>query len=407
MSTIRFKREISSRIADLVRQFPALILTGARQTGKTTLLRELFPNHAYVTLDLPSAAELAENDPQAFLANYPPPVLVDEAQYAPKLFRHLKIAIDQNRSEPGRFILTGSQKFNLMKEVSDSLAGRCVWLELEGLSLPELTQAGIDSSALDVLARILTRGTQPELWARPELSATDYYRSYLATYLERDVRQILNIASLRDFERFIRVCAARSGQLVNKSEIAKDVGVSAHTANQWLSVLEASNQIALLEPYFINTTKRIVKTPKLYFCEVGLLSFLLGLDEANILQSPFVGAMWECYCFAELRKVEKNRGLNSKLWFYRDNRAREVDFLVEHRNHLDFIEVKWTTQPDIAAAKAMEAVAADLFPAKSRYLIQPGRRYVVCRSEVVYPLGSAATATPLSGMLTALGADRN
>lgn len=402
MSTIRFKREISSRIADLAHQFPALILTGARQTGKTTLLRELFPHHSYVTLDLPSAAELAENDPQAFLANYPPPVLIDEAQYAPMLFRHLKIAIDQNRDHAGQFILTGSQKFNLMKEVSDSLAGRCVWLELEGLSLPELRQTGMEPNALDVLARILTRGTQPELWARPQISATDYYRSYLATYLERDVRQILNISSLRDFERFIRVCAARNGQLINKSEIAKDVGVSAHTVNQWLSVLEASNQIALLEPYFINTTKRIVKTPKLYFCEVGLLSFLLGLDQSNISQSPFVGAMWESYCFAELRKVEKNHGLNSKLWFYRDNRAREVDFLVEHHNHLDFVETKWTARPDIAAAKAMEAVAADLFPAKSRYLIQPGRRYVVCRSEVAYPLGPATTALSLSQLISGL-----
>ncbi|MBI2603879.1 MAG: ATP-binding protein [Deltaproteobacteria bacterium] len=375
-----FKREIAERCQQLTAQYPALILTGARQTGKTTLLTLLFPQHKYVTLDLPSDAELAERDPQLFLSQFGNrSVIIDEAQYAPKLFRHLKIAIDADRKNFGRFILTGSQKFNLMKEVADSLAGRCVWLELEGLSSVELTQGNWTFENLDDICRLMTRGSMPELWDRPDLGAADYYRTYLATYLERDVRQIVNVASLRDFERLIRLLAFRNGQLLNLSELAKDAGVSVNTVKQWVSVLEASNQIALLEPFFGNPSQRVIKSPKVYFSETGLLSFLLGLNKDTVSQSPFVGAMWETLLFSELRKLIKHRRSEGQIWFYRDTRQRELDFLLEVSGVLHFIEGKWTQIVHEREAKNINIVY-ELFREKLSLPLKLGKRIVLCRT---------------------------
>ncbi len=390
-----YPREIEKRIEKLSKQFPVIILTGARQTGKTTLLKEKFPAFNYITLDLPSLAEQAENDPQQFLLQNPPPLIVDEAQYAPKLFRHLKLVVDQDRNATGQYILTGSQKFSLMKEVSDSLAGRCVWLELEGLSLSELKQGNIDQLDLQQLSKIISRGSLPELWQKPDLSVTDYYRSYLATYLERDVRQIINVSSLRDFERFIRICAARNGQLLNKSDLAKDVGITSNTVSQWLSILEACNQIVLLEPYFGNTGKRVIKSPKLYFCELGLLCLLLGIDESNILSSPFIGNIWETYVFSEFRKWIKNIKLNSYLWFYRDNRSREVDFILEEDGKLNLFEVKWTATPDQRDANIMNAVFCDLEEKNKKLLISMGDKYLISRTPHNYRLDNGTTVLNL------------
>jgi len=399
LSTIRFNRDLSSHLRNLADQFPAIIVTGARQTGKTTILKDVFPDHNYLSLDLPSLAEQAENDPEAFLQSNPPPLLIDEAQYAPKLFRHLKIEIDKNRQAYGQYILTGSQKFNLMKEVSDSLAGRCVWLELEGLSLNEIKQIKDDVNTIEQIYQYLVRGSLPELWARPALSVPDYYRSYLATYLERDVRQILNIGSLRDFERFIRVCAIRNGQLLNKTDVAKDVGIAVNTVTQWLSILEASNQIALLEPYFGNAGKRVVKTPKIYFCEIGMLCYLLGINEKNIQQSPFIGNIWEAFIYAEFRKLIKNTRLEAQIWFYRDNRAREVDFIVEHDNHLDFFEVKWTENPDKSATKVLNNVYGDMQQKNKNVLMQMGKKFVFSRTKNEIPLSNEVKAINLNYFL--------
>ena len=215
-------RSIASRIIGLATSFPAVVFTGARQVGKTTLLTSLFPNHRKVSLDLPSEAEKAEREPERFLADNPPPVLIDEVQYAPGLFRHLKVAIDSRRSDPGQFILTGSQKFTLMREVSDSLAGRVGIAELEGLSSEEISGAGIPLDPITLIAR----GGFPELWTNSNMAVTEFYRSYLSTYLERDVRQLINVSSLRDFERFLRALAARNAQSLNKSELGRDVGIS-------------------------------------------------------------------------------------------------------------------------------------------------------------------------------------
>ena len=226
-------------------------------------------------------------------------------QYAPGLFRHLKAAIDERRHDMGRYILTGSQNFTLMKGISDSLAGRCGIVELENLALHEInavTPPGDDAASL---AGLMARGQFPELWRAPELPAADFFASYLATYLERDVRQILNVASLRDFERFVRVLAARSAAMLNKSDVARDTGVAVKTIGEWVSVLQASGQIVLLEPWHVSFGKRVVKTPKVYFRDSGLLCFLLGLDASTLLTSPALGAVWETFVFAEMRKLNE------------------------------------------------------------------------------------------------------
>ena len=383
-----FQRDISERIRKLGSQYPAVILTGARQTGKTTLLKEIYPDHKYISLDLPSDAELAENDPEQFFKLVGDDnVIIDEAQYAPKMFRYLKILIDKNRKSYGKFILTGSQKFNLMKEVSDSLAGRCVWLELEGLSLSELSSMESVKNGPSFLLQFMVRGSQPELWERPELDPSEYYRTYLATYLERDVRQIVNISSLRDFERFLRIMAVRNGQLLNFSDVAKDVGTSPNTVKQWTSILEASNQIYLLEPYFSNTGKRVIKSPKVYFNEVGMLSFLLGFHKGNIEQSPFIGNLWETLVCSEFRKAMKNKKPQSSLWFYRDQQAREVDFLFEHSNSLDFFEIKWSTAvPNDKDLKSLHGVYKDM-EKKGRLMVNLGKKFLLSRVEKPYLKG--------------------
>jgi uncharacterized protein len=392
LAIIRLKRHIegmwkprleSASIMNDSKQFPALVLTGARQTGKTSLLRQTFPNHRYVSLDLVEDARLAESSPDAFLRSFPPPVIVDEVQYAPQLFRHLKVAIDRQRERMGQFVLTGSQKFSLMKEVADSLAGRVAIRELETLSLRE----AFDQDPID-LVRYLVRGGYPELWNHPEMSSTRFFTSYVMTYLERDVRQILNVTNLRDFDRFLRLCAARNAQLVNRAELAKDVGVAASTIGQWLSVLEASNIVTQLEPWFTNVGKRIVRTPKLYFNDVGLVCHLLALNEETVQSSPFVGALWETLVFAELRK--RNAGRATPIFFYRDQQGREVDFLLQKGDGLHCYEAKWTEIPEPRDARSMDIVSALFKTSGSPFRI--ASQSVICRTRHAHPLTETTRA---------------
>lgn len=373
-------------LTHLAATFPAVVLTGARQVGKTTLLKTLFPRHGYVSLDLPSLAEQAETEPLSFLAAHPAPLIIDEIQYAPKIFRPLKTLIDRDRHTMGQYILTGSQKFPLMKEVSDSLAGRAGIATLEGLSLQEIGRR------IEDWVPVLVRGFYPELWRNPALRPGDFYSSYVTTYLERDVRQILNVSSLRDFERFLRAAATRSGQLVNRTDLARDVGISPKTIGEWIAVLEASNQICLLEPYFENIGKRMIKSPKLYFCDPGLLCFLLGLDERSLAASPMLGAVWETLVLAELRKQEQSEGgTTPSLWFYRDSQGRELDFLKAGRGRFDLFECKWAESPDPRWAAQMEEIAHTL--QKSR-VNRVADRTIVCRATHPHRLGQARVVSP-------------
>jgi len=374
-------RQFGERLRDVARHFPAVVLTGARQVGKSSLLRREFPDHAYVSLDVPSVAELAERDPGAFFARYPPPVVVDEVQYAPALFRSMKPLIDADRHAGGRFILSGSQRFSLMRDVSESLAGRCAVLELDGLSAFELAGAGIGVAGRFV--EVVTRGSFPELWRDAALPSDVFFSSYLATYLERDVRQLLRVGSLRDFERFVRACAARSGQMLNKSDLARDVGISPTTAGEWLSVLATSGQVALLEPWFANIGKRLVKSPKLYLRDTGLLCWLLGVSAADFERSAFRGAIFETWVHSELHR--RLAGTPQVLTYYRDQQNREVDFLVDRGGRVTLLEAKLTERPSVKDAAGLEAVAKLLREARGPRL-EVVAQAVVARAPVDHPL---------------------
>jgi len=362
-----------------------VVLTGARQTGKTSLARRLFPRYHFVSLDLPSEAETAEQDSRNFLSRHPAPLIIDEVQYAPKLFRALKVAVDENRSQAGRFLLTGSQRFVLMKGISESLAGRAEIVELDTLSSVEIRKALPDAK----LDQVLLRGGFPELWANPEVDAYSYYRSYIATYLERDVRSLLGVASLRDFERFLRACAVRTAQLLNKSDLARDVGISPSTANEWLSVLNTSGQVVLVEPWFANRTKSIGKRPKLYFADTGLLCALLDLrGPEGLAGSPFAGALWETFVFGELRKREIHKQLHWSIHFWQD-RSREVDFLIHRGGRFELYEAKWAEHPDRRTTENMLWLTEQF--GKNNII----RRDVVCRAPQRYPIGNGVYATPV------------
>lgn len=379
-------RDIERRLLRSARTRPAVVLTGPRQVGKTSLLRRLFPKHGFVSLDLPSEAEQAEHEPEAFLRQHPAPLIIDEAQYAPALFRHLKVAIDNERDRCGRYLLTGSQKFPLMHGVAESLAGRADIVELETLALAEIRRAQPTAD----LVEILVRGGFPELCANPDIDDATFFNSYLATYLERDVRSLAHVGSLRDFERFLRACALRSGNLLNKADLARDIGIAPSTANQWLSILEASGLVVLLEPWFGNRTKRIVKSPKLYVADAGLLCALLNIRSAAALrQSPSVGAVWETFVFAQLRHREQEAGRHNSLFFWRD-RTREVDFVAEIAGQLELFEVKWTELPDAASTVNLAFVRA----AEGHERIASAT--VVCRAPNSYPLANGCRAVPLS-----------
>jgi len=356
---------------------PVVVLTGARQTGKTSLMRRLFPEHGFVTLDLPSEAEQAERDPGAFLARHPPPVVVDEVQYAPGLFRHLKAAVDRERGRAGAFLLTGSQPLGLMKSVSDSLAGRAAVVELEPLSFAEAKTAHPRLTA----EKFLVRGGFPELYENLEIDSEGFLRSYVATYLERDLRQILHVSNLRNYERFLRAAALRSAQLLNRADLARDVGIGGSTAGAWLSALEASHQLMLLEPWFANRTKSLVKRPKLYLRDAGLAALLCGVRTIDALRaSPLAGALWETFVCAEIRRAQSNRrgGWDFHFW---GGRAREADFLLHRAGAFHLADAKWTEHPDARDAAALRRIAG-MLPAGSVRSMS-----IFCRAPNPYPLG--------------------
>ena len=370
-------RHLSPRIKSLASHFPSLVVTGARQVGKTTLIKKLFPDYSYVTLDSIPDAELADNSPDLFFEKYPPPVFIDEVQYAPSIFRHLKVRIDRQHEQKGQYILTGSQKFVLMKGVSESLAGRCGMIEMESLSAGEL-KAQLDSFLKDnTLEDLLVRGFFPELWKIPDFPYEEFYKSYINTYIERDVRQIINISSTRSFNQFLRALTARSGQILNKSDIAKDLGISTKTISNWLSIMEASNQITILEPYYSNLNKRLVKSPKIYLNDTGMLCFLLGLDGRSLVNYHGVGHIWEAFVVSELRKLLSISFPQAKLFFYRDKDGKEVDIILELGGKIHLLEVKWTQIPDSRMLRTLQNVA-DLFGRKA------GKRIIVCRTDQTY-----------------------
>lgn len=368
----------------LFRQFPAVVVTGPRQVGKTSLVRRVFPSHAYVSLDVPSMAEQAEKSPEAFIQSFAEPLIIDEVQYAPSLFRHLKVRIDQDKRS-GRFILTGSQGFALMHGISESLAGRCGVLSMLNLSARELKDSRRPFDEINYIFK----GGYPELYERLEIDPHFWYGAYFSTYLERDVRNILNVGNLRDFDRFLRAVAVRTGQVLSYSDLSRDVGVAPNTAKQWISVLQASGQVVLIEPYHRNLGKRLVKSPKLYMADTGLAAFLMGFESwESVLRHPVIGALWETHVVMQVVKHFASKGKNIPLWFWRTGQGAEVDLLIEHGGRFVAIEAKFAEAPDATALKGMDALRK--FYGESCFLAG----YIASRTRRAYPLSDRVHAAP-------------
>ena len=330
-----FARIALARLLRLARGFPVVVLTGPRQSGKTTLARHAFARHAYVSLEDPDVQLRVASDPRGFLAGHSEGVVIDEAQRVPELLSYLQTAVDAARA-PGRFILTGSQNLLLGSAVSQSLAGRAGYLELLPLAHAE-APAVFDRMSLD---ERLVIGAYPALFDQP-VEPADWHAGYVATYVERDVRQISRVADLLQFQRFLRLMAARVGQLLNLNAIANDLGIAQTTARDWLLVLEASYIAFRLPPYHTNFGKRLVKTPKLYFHDTGLVAWLLGITDAATMNAhPIRGALFENLLVAEYVRHCRNLGLPHALYFWRDNVGNEIDLLVERAGELWPIEMK-------------------------------------------------------------------
>ncbi len=346
-----------------MKTFPAVLVTGPRQSGKTTLLFERFSkSHRFISLENPDVRARVLEDPVGFLKANPPPVILDEIQYTPDLLHYIKSAIDINR-RPGQWLLSGSQSFALMQGVSQSLSGRIAVLTLLPFTIAESEKKGNKVVDLDKLLPAafgqkketkkkkrlslddwLLRGAYPEIRVNRDVDRKLWIAGYVQTYLERDVRQVMNVGDLNSFNRFLRLCAARSGQILNMSEIGRDAGVSVPTVKKWLSILEASYQIYLLPPHFNNFGKRIIKSPKLYFLDTGIVTFLLGLHAREpLMQGPMRGPIFETMVVAEWVKAFYNRGERPELYYWRSKAGVEVDLIIDRNGRLYPIEIKWTS----------------------------------------------------------------
>lgn len=327
-------RHAAAAITEMAQGFPALAITGPRQSGKTTLAKAMFPKHSYVTLEDPDARLLATEDPRRFLSAYEGGVVLDEVQRCPDLLSYLQGVIDAGPT-PGRFVLTGSQHLGVMSGITQSLAGRVGIVELLPFALDE-----VYTQAFPPLEVALAKGLYPPVHARAVTPAR-WYSAYVQTYIERDVRQLLAVRDLATFGRFLRLCAGRSGQLLNLSQLATDAGVTHNTARAWISILEASFVAFLLQPYHENFNKRLIKTPKLYFYDSGLLCWLLGVRTAEHLEiHPLRGAVFETLVVSELVKMQCNRGLGANLHFWRSRDGLEVDVVAEVGGRLVAVEIK-------------------------------------------------------------------
>lgn len=361
-----------------VKTFPALVLTGPRQAGKTTLLKTLFgKTHRFVSLENSDVRLLAQEDPAGFLERYAAPVIIDEVQYAPELLSYIKTKIDENR-KPGQWLLTGSQNFVLMDKVAQSLAGRAAVLTLLPLSYaeqvetvdrtlePEKWVKKMDSNIKGPVKNLsaadwILRGSYPELAVNPKVDRQLWCGSYIITYLERDIRNLASVGDLNQFERFVKICATRTGQILNLTDMARDIGISLSTAKRWLSILEAGYQIYLLYPYYKNIGKRLVKSPKLYFTDTGLASYLLGLHEKETLVShPSYGALFETAVVIDVLKRFLNFGERPALYYLRTRDGLEADLVLELAGSLYLFELKATMTIIPRHAAALQKLKTDL-----------------------------------------------
>ena len=330
------KREIQDELMTCAREYPVVTIMGPRQAGKTTLAKAAFPNLPYVSLEQPVVRQQFNDDPLGFIHRYSNGAIFDEAQHVPELFSYLQTHVDENLT-PGRFILTGSQNFGLSQHISQSLAGRTSVLELLPFSKNELEEGGFLKDELD---ETLWTGAYPPIHDR-HLRPSNWFANYVSTYIERDVRQLTVVQDLDAFARFVRLSAGHAGQLINTSQLGTACGVSHKTIKHWLSILQASYIACLLPPYYNNFHKRIIRTPKLYFYDSGLLCYLLGIQEpAQLYAHPFRGAIFENWVFAEIAKLLRVKGLHGNVYFWRTHGCQEVDFIIEQGGKTIAVEVK-------------------------------------------------------------------
>jgi len=383
---IYIHREIEKILKKVVNQFPSLVVTGPRQSGKSTLLKELFSkDYAYVSFDDPVTRERAISDPEFFLDSQKEKVIIDEIQYVPQLLSYVKLRIDRERQKRGSFIFTGSQQFNMIKNLGDTLAGRVAIMELLPFSLNEKKKVFKKKDKLNTTQEYFIhsclRGSFPEIVVYNDIDVELWYSSYEQTYLERDIRTIYNIGSLRDFQRFMQLSAARCSQVLNISSLSSEIGVAVNTIKTWISILEASRIIYILRPYYKNLGKRITKSPKLYFLDNGILCYLLSLkDKDYLLKGPMAGALFENFCVQETIKAIFNQGKTPNLYYIRTHNGLEIDMLIEKKGKLFPIEYKLTKTPTLDMGKSIKRFRK-LF---SRLNIMPAR--IISMSDKSIPL---------------------
>jgi uncharacterized protein len=386
------KRTAYDTITRLARGFPVIAITGPRQSGKTTLARSAFPDKPYLTLEDPDTRMLAESDPRGLLAAYPDGLILDEAQRSPQIFSYLQSFVDDHLV-PGKYVLTGSQQFGLMSGITQSLAGRAGMIQPLPFAMDELKSA---DKLPDALNRLMFYGMYPPLYDR-DLAPADWFPAYVNTYIERDVRQLINIRDLSAFQRFIRMCAARTGQLLNLSSLASDCGITHNTAAAWISVLEASYIIFLLRPHFSNFNKRMVKTPKLYFIDTGLAAWLLGIrDQEQLAFHAQRGALFENLVVTEFLKGRFNRGQQADLSFWRDSKGLEVDLVLDDGSSLKPVEIKsgQTVAPDfLTSLRKWCEISGD--PNRPAWLIYGGTKRHASGNIAIVPWNELASLATL------------
>jgi uncharacterized protein len=332
---VLIERKLGDKIKKSSLSYPIVIVTGPRQSGKTTLVKNLFPHYKYISLEDMDNREYAINDPRGFLSVKERGIIIDEVQNVPMLLSYIQTMVDSSGKE-GQFILTGSQNILLHSYISQSLAGRASILKLLPFSIEELNNHKITFSKYEDL---MYKGFYPRIYDK-KLNPTEWYSNYVLTYIERDVRQLKNISNLNLFQKFIRICAGRAGQLLNYSSIANEIGVSHQTVSSWLSILEMSYIVFFVQPYHTNYNKRIVKMPKLYFHDPGLLCYLLGINNKSQVETNYLkGALFENLIFSELMKNYYNRGLEPKSYFWRDKTGHEIDAIIE-TDKINAVEIK-------------------------------------------------------------------